>query len=87
MAMKRAQIAHLKANLSRYLAEVRGGATVVVCDRNTPIARLVPYPEHGDDFVVSEPERSTADLKSVPGVKIRRGVDPLRILRESRDQR
>jgi prevent-host-death family protein len=85
--MKQAQIAQLKANLSRYLAEVRSGGTVIVCDRNTPIARLVPYPERGDDFVVHEPGRATTELKGVAGVKVKRGADPLRILRESRNQR
>lgn len=85
--MKQAQIAQLKAHLSQYLAEVRRGDTVIVCDRNTPIARLVPYTEPGDDFVVHEPTWSAADLKSVPGVKLKRGADLVRILRESRDQR
>jgi prevent-host-death family protein len=42
--MQRVQIAELKAHLSRYLAQVRTGDTVIVCDRHTPIAR-VPYAE------------------------------------------
>ena len=87
MAMKQAQIADLKAHLSRYLAQVRRGETVVVCDRRTPIARLVPYTESEDAFVVHEPTVSAVDLKEVGGVKLKRGVDLLRILRDSRDQR
>ena len=87
VAMKHAQIAELKAHLSQYLAQVRRGETVVVCDRRTPIARLVPYTEAEDSFVVREPTISAADLKSVPGVKLKRGIDLLRILRDSRDQR
>ena len=35
-------ISELKANLSRYLGEVRRGGEVRVLDRGTPIARLVP---------------------------------------------
>jgi prevent-host-death family protein len=40
--MKRAGIAELKNNLSRYLDHVRAGGTVVVCHRNIPVAQIVP---------------------------------------------
>ena len=40
--MTRANVAELKANLSRYLRMVRRGEAVVVCERNQPVARLVP---------------------------------------------
>jgi prevent-host-death family protein len=36
-------IADLKAHLSRHLRRVRGGRTLTVLDRNTPVARIVPY--------------------------------------------
>ena len=44
--MTKAGIADLKNNLSRYLAFVRGGGEVVVFDRETPIARIVPFASH-----------------------------------------
>jgi prevent-host-death family protein len=84
--MKRAKVAHLKAHLSRYLADVRGGESVIVCDRNTPIARLDPYEEHADGFVVREATRPEA-LKKVRGVRPRRPVDVMKLLRASREQR
>jgi prevent-host-death family protein len=37
------RIANLKNNLSRYLARVRRGAEIIVYDRDTPVARIVPY--------------------------------------------
>jgi prevent-host-death family protein len=40
--MKRAQIAQLKNNLSRYLDQVRHGETVLVVDRDQAIAQIVP---------------------------------------------
>lgn len=40
--MKRAKIAELKNNLSRYLDYVKGGGSVVVLDRDQPVARIVP---------------------------------------------
>ena len=85
--MRRAKVSELKARLSEYLADVRGGEAVVVCDRNTPIARLVPYEEHADGFVVREPKRAAKDVRKVRGVKPRRVVDVVKLLRESRDQR
>ncbi len=36
-------IADLKAHLSGHLRKVRGGRTLTVLDRDTPIARIVPY--------------------------------------------
>ncbi len=35
-------ISDLKANLSRYIREVRRGGEVQVLDRGTPVARLMP---------------------------------------------
>jgi antitoxin (DNA-binding transcriptional repressor) of toxin-antitoxin stability system len=41
--MKQVKIADLKNNLSRHLAHVRGGGELTVFDRETPVARIVPY--------------------------------------------
>ena len=71
--------------LSAYLADVRRGDTVIVCDRATPIARLVPYEEGGQALLVREPLR-----KSMPKprrVHLLHSVDLDALLRESRDQR
>jgi antitoxin (DNA-binding transcriptional repressor) of toxin-antitoxin stability system len=40
--MKRAKIGDLKNNLSRYLDYVRSGGSVLVLDRDRPIAQIVP---------------------------------------------
>jgi len=45
--MKQAKIANLKNNLSRYLDHVRRGGSVIVLDRDRPVARLVPLPHEG----------------------------------------
>ncbi len=41
--MKRVGIAELKAHLSEHLRSVRAGRTLTVLDRDTPVARIVPY--------------------------------------------
>lgn len=43
--MKQVRIAELKAHLSEYLRAVRGGQTIAVLDRDTPVAHLVPIRE------------------------------------------
>jgi prevent-host-death family protein len=81
-------VSELKAHLSEVLADVRGGATVVVCDRNTPIARLVPFEKAAaGDLRVDEPSASPAALKKIRGVRPRRAIDVVKLLRQSRDQR
>jgi antitoxin (DNA-binding transcriptional repressor) of toxin-antitoxin stability system len=40
--MKNARISELRDSLSEYLARVRKGETVIVYDRDTPIARIEP---------------------------------------------
>jgi len=48
--MKSVNIAALKNRLSVYLNEVRAGHEVLIRDRNTPIARIVPITRtSGDD--------------------------------------
>ena len=46
--MKTVNIAELKNRLSVYLNQVRAGQEILVRDRNTPIARIVPI-THGTD--------------------------------------
>ena len=45
MVMRQVGIAELKSRLSEYLRAVRGGETIAVLDRDTPIAQLVPVRE------------------------------------------
>jgi prevent-host-death family protein len=86
--MKHVKVSELKAKLSAHLAEVRNGETVVVCDRNTPIARLVPVDEPGSEGLRIEPAKGPLPpLRALPKVRLRRKIDVVALLRESRDQR
>lgn len=40
--MKQVRIADLKARLSEHLRAVRGGESIAVLDRDTPVAQLIP---------------------------------------------
>ena len=46
--MTTVSISDLKANLSRYIREVRRGGEVQVLDRGAPVARLAPPAASGD---------------------------------------
>jgi prevent-host-death family protein len=85
--MSSAKVSELKAKLSAYLAEVRRGGTVVVYDRTTPIARLVPFQKDVDDLVVIDESAPPADLRRIKGVRPKKQVDVDRLLRELRKDR
>jgi prevent-host-death family protein len=85
--MTRAKVSELKARLSAYLAEVRAGGEVVVCDRTTPIARLVPVTDGGDDLQITPPTAPPATLKKITGVRPKGDVDADALLADLRRDR
>ena len=85
--MTRAKISELKARLSAYLAEVRAGGEVLVYDRATPIARLVPIANAQDDLqIIAESSPPTA-LRRIKGVRPLKAVDLDKLLGELRQDR
>jgi len=46
------KIAELKSKLSEYLRSVRSGNEVVIKDRETPIARIIPYEKRPQRLVI-----------------------------------
>ena len=83
--MKSVGIAQLKAHLSAHLKAVRKGATVVILDRNEPVARLVPMEEKRGDLVIRPRRLRVTDLP--PPRPIGRGGDILETLAEERADR
>ena len=65
--MKNARISELRDGLSDYLARVRKGETVIVYDRDTPIARIEPIAASEEaglpDWVIEAQKRG---ILSVP---------------------
>jgi len=51
--MERVTIGKLKNQLSAYLRKVKAGETVIVCDRDTPVARLEPISETDDEAALA----------------------------------
>ena len=78
------KVAELKARLSAYLRGAQRGHPVTVCDRDTPIARLVPFSGEGDTLSVRKPSRKLHDVPLPPPLS--RPVDSLLVLLEERQR-
>ncbi|MEA3245485.1 MAG: type II toxin-antitoxin system prevent-host-death family antitoxin, partial [Gemmatimonadota bacterium] len=76
------RVAELKAELSAYLRAARAGQSVVVCDRDTPVAKLVPYTAEPEALPV---RRAIRPLHGGPLPRpLGRRVDSLAALLEER---
>ncbi|MBI4470892.1 MAG: type II toxin-antitoxin system prevent-host-death family antitoxin [Acidobacteria bacterium] len=64
--MKSVMIAELKARLSEYLAEVRRGQQLTVLNRDTPIARIVPYTRETTRLTIRRPAPGSLPPHRVP---------------------
>ena len=64
LVMSKVGIADLKARLSEHLRAVRNGATLTVFDRDTPVARIVPY--SAQPLEIRNARRRLRDLKVPP---------------------
>ena len=66
IVMTDVRIADLKSRLSEHLRTVRSGRSLTVFDRDTPIARIVPYEEKGAALDVRAPRPGSPRLQEVP---------------------
>jgi prevent-host-death family protein len=82
--MSKVGIAELKAHLSEHLRKVRRGHTLTVLDRETPIARIVPYSNRGP-LEIRRATRKPRDLRLPPPPS--RRTDSLAVLLQDRASR
>lgn len=71
--MKKARIAELKNHLSRYLDHVKGGGSVLVLDRDQPVAQIVPLQSAGRGSGSHEERLARLERRGI----IRRGTGGL----------
>jgi prevent-host-death family protein len=67
--MKKAGIAELKNNLSRYLDQVKNGESILVLDRNQPVAQIIPLQKAARGVTEREDRLARLERKGL----IRRG--------------
>lgn len=77
------RIADLKARLSEHLRAVRNGGTLTVLDRDTPVARIIPFATQ--PLEMRKAQRRVRDLKLPP--KPAKRTDSVAVLLEDRRRR
>jgi len=86
VVMKQVGIADLKAHLSGHLKSVKKGEPLLVMDRGTPVARLLPAADPSGGLVTRPPTRDLQAvrrlLKRLPPLDL--PVDSLSVLLEDR---
>ena len=85
MTMVEVKIAELKAKLSEHLRRVRDGGSVVVLDRDRPVARIVPYRDVGALGLIVRRPRTPGCLREVRRPpKFNLAIDAVELLLEER---
>ncbi len=77
-------LAEFKARLSAYLRRVRRGETLTVLNRDTPIARVLPWDEASAALPGRPPTRRLRDVE-LPGAPVGT-IDSLEALLEERQR-
>jgi prevent-host-death family protein len=82
--VKTVTISYFKAHISEELRKVRKGARIIISDRDTPIAEVIPFRTAPAPLNVRQPQ-ITPFIAPRPTVKI--DHDPLEYLLEDREKR
>ena len=85
IVMRRVRTAQLKARISEYLRHVRLGHSLIVLDRDNPIARIVPFEPNDSSWIVKKPNPDAPPLSAIrlpPRLKTR--VNAVALLLEDR---
>jgi prevent-host-death family protein len=85
--MRSVKIAQLKSRLSEYLRAVRRGEVITVVDRETPVARIIPFDGGSTPLVVRSPSPGSLPFRRVrlpPPLPLPRKLDVVDLLLEER---
>lgn len=78
------KIARLKSHLSSYLRQVQKGEQIVVTDRETPIAKMVPYTSSTEKLQILSAKQNPTILKKLTIPATPKESDSLKALLEDR---
>ena len=85
MTMTGIRIADLKSRLSEHLRKVRAGSSLTILDRDTPIARIVPWKAGNGSLKLRAPLPGVPKLQRVPlPPPLRLRGDVVKLLMEER---
>jgi len=83
--MIKVKIAELKAKLSGFLRQVRGGEEVIVTDRDTPVAKIVPYQISEERLIIHPAKKPPSIIGQLKFPKARTAMSSLDALLEDRE--
>jgi prevent-host-death family protein len=83
-----ANVSKLKLHLGKYLKMVRRGRDVIVLDRSTPVAKLVPYTDDAAEVIsTSAPTEDPAELAGLRFEPVEGGTNSVEFLLTERRER
>ena len=86
--MRRVGVAELKSRLSEHLRAVKRGQTVIVLDRDTPIARITPIESNASTLVIRPRSERAVPLGEVPlPAPLKLKADVVELLAQERGER
>ncbi len=84
--MIKVKVGELKAKLSAYLRRVRQGESVVVMNRDIPVARIVPETDRPNALAVREPRGKHLRPRDVPLPRLPKiSTDVVKLLLDDRN--
>lgn len=76
-----------KAKMAAHLRQVRKGHEVVIYDRETPVARVIPFRAKRKPTLIVEKAKKPGALKNLKFKGVKAKIDIVKLLREDRDRR
>lgn len=76
-----------KAKMAAHLREVRKGREVIILDRDTPVAKVIPFQAKESSDVKIRPPLKPGSLKNIKFKGVKAKIDVVKLLREDRDRR
>jgi antitoxin (DNA-binding transcriptional repressor) of toxin-antitoxin stability system len=91
--MKKVNISYLRSHLRETVSCVKEGQSVLILDRETPVAKLGPAPAPSENGVLEELEKKgmvtcgrPRKKQLPPTVRLREGFDISAVLEDERDE-
>ena len=82
--MTTVKIAKLKSHLSAYLRQVQKGEQLIVTDRETPIAKVIPYAATSERLQIMSAKEKPQIFKNLKVPRTSKPMDSLKTLLEDR---
>lgn len=80
----KAKIGELKTHFSSYIQKVKKGGEIVVTERNTPVAKIIPFPEKKEKLLIIHKPKQPYKFSDIKVPPMDSKIDILEILKQTR---